>query len=175
MERAVDMVARECGLETAEVKRKNLVKELPYTSATGEYFDSGDFIKVWDNLMAQADLAKFRQEQAEARQQGRYIGIGFGLGVELSGVASELLVPMENQPGYGAATVRLDPRGKVQVFEGDAPGGQGHETTGCSSGGASIRDPPQRYRGDDWRYRHHTVWIRHHRRARGFLFRQRRV
>ena len=36
---------------------------------------------------------------------------------------------MENQPGYGAATVRLDPRGKVQVFEGDAPGGQGHETS----------------------------------------------
>ena len=36
---------------------------------------------------------------------------------------------MENQPGYGAATVRLDPRGKVLVFEGDAPGGQGHETT----------------------------------------------
>jgi carbon-monoxide dehydrogenase large subunit len=49
--------------------------------------------------------------------------------VELSGVASELFVPMENQPGYGAATVRLDPRGKVQVFGGDAPGGQGHETT----------------------------------------------
>ena len=36
---------------------------------------------------------------------------------------------MENQPGYGAATVRLDPRGKVHVFGGDAPGGQGHETT----------------------------------------------
>ena len=38
-------------------------------------------------------------------------------------------MPVENQPGYGAATVRLDPRGKVLVFEGDAPGGQGHETT----------------------------------------------
>ena len=129
IERAVDMVARKCGLEPAEVKRKNLVQELPYTSATGEYFDSGDFVKVWDNLIAQADLPKFRQEQLEARQKDRYLGIGFGIGVELSGVASELLVPMENQPGYGAATVRLDPRGKVLVFEGDAPGGQGHETT----------------------------------------------
>ena len=129
IERAVDMVARRCGLETAEVKRKNLVKELPYTSATGEYFDSGNFLQVWDNLLSQIDLKKFRQQQAEARKQGRYIGIGFGLGTELSGVASELLVPMENQPGYGAATVRLDPRGKVLVFEGDAPGGQGHETT----------------------------------------------
>ncbi len=129
IERAIDMVARRCGMETADVKRKNLVKELPYTTATGEYLDSGDFLKVWDNLMSQVDLKKFRKEQAEARKEGRYLGIGFGLGAELSGVASELLVPMENQPGYGAATVRLDPRGKVLVFEGDAPGGQGHETT----------------------------------------------
>ena len=86
-------------------------------------------MKVFDNLMARVDLDGFRREQAEARKQGRYLGIGFAVGVELSGVASELLVPMENQPGYGAATVRLDPRGKVLVFEGDAPGGQGHETT----------------------------------------------
>ena len=75
------------------------------------------------------DLPKFRAEQREAWQRGRYIGVGFGVGAELSGVASSVLVPMENQPGYGAATVRLDPRGKVQVFEGDAPGGQGHETS----------------------------------------------
>jgi carbon-monoxide dehydrogenase large subunit len=129
MERSIDMVARACNLEPAEVRRKNLVKSLPYTSITGEYFDSGDFAKVFDNLMARVDLAGFRKEQEEVRRQRRYLGIGFAVGVELSGVASELLVPMENQPGYGAATVRVDPRGKVQVFEGDAPGGQGHETT----------------------------------------------
>jgi carbon-monoxide dehydrogenase large subunit len=129
MERSIDMVARACNLEPAEVRRKNLVKSLPHTSITGEYFDSGDFVKVFDNLMARVDLPGFRKEQAEARKGGRYLGIGFAVGVELSGVASELLVPMENQPGYGAATVRLDPRGKVLVFEGDAPGGQGHETT----------------------------------------------
>lgn len=129
MERAIDLVAKKCGIEPAELRRKNLVKELPHTSITNEYMDSGDFVKVWDNLMKEADLPGFRKKQEAARKQGRHIGIGFGLGVELSGVASELLVPMENQPGYGAATVRLDPRGKVQVFEGDAPQGQGHETT----------------------------------------------
>ena len=128
MERAIDMVAKKCGMEPADVRRKNLVAELPYTSITNEYFDSGDFLKVWDNLMAEADLPGFRARQAEARAEGRYLGIGFGLGVELSGVASEVLVPMENQPGYGAAIVRLDPRGKVMVFEGDAPQGQSHET-----------------------------------------------
>lgn len=129
VERAVDMVARKIGMEPSELRRRNLVPRLPYTSVTGEYYDSGDFLKVWDNLMDQVDLAAFRKEQAEARAQGRYLGIGFGCGVELSGVASELMVPMENQPGYGAATVRIDPRGKVFIMGGDAPGGQGHETT----------------------------------------------
>jgi len=129
LERSIDMVARKIGMEPAELRRKNLVPNLPYTSVTNEYYDSGDFLKVWDNLMSHIDLPAFRQEQETARKAGRYIGIGFGTGVELSGVASELLVPMENQPGYGAATVRLDPRGKVLVFGGDAPGGQGHETT----------------------------------------------
>ena len=129
VERAVDMVAHKIGMEPAELRRRNIVPRLPYTSVTGEYYDSGDFLKVWDNLMVQVDLPSFRTEQATARAAGRYLGIGFGCGVELSGVASELMVPMENQPGYGAATVRLDPRGKVFILGGDAPGGQGHETT----------------------------------------------
>ena len=133
MERAVDMVANRCGMEPAELRRKNLIPELPYTSVCGEYMDSGDFLKVWDNLMKEADLPAFRKQQEEARKEGRYIGIGFGLGVELSGVSSELMVPMENQPGYGAATIRLDARGKVQIFEGDAPQGQGHETTAAQA------------------------------------------
>ena len=129
MERGMDMVAHRLGMEPADLRRQNMVAELPYTSVTNEYYDSGDFIGVWDNLMDRVDLAGFREEQAAARAEGRYLGIGFACGVEFSGVASELMVPMENQPGYGAATVRLDPRGKVQVFGGDAPQGQGHETT----------------------------------------------
>ena len=129
LERGIDMLAHKIGMEPSELRRKNLVDKLPYTSVTNEYYDSGDFIKVWDTLTEKAELATFRKEQAEALKANRYIGIGFGSGVEISGMASDLLVPMENQPGYGAATVRLDPRGKVQVFGGDAPGGQGHETT----------------------------------------------
>ena len=129
LERAIDMVAHRIEMEPSELRRKNMVAALPYTSVTGQYYDSGDFLQVWDNLVAQIDLAGFRHEQQDALQAGRYIGIGFSCGVELSGVASELMVPMENQPGYGAATVRLDPRGKVLVFGGNAPLGQGHETT----------------------------------------------
>ena len=143
LERAIDMAAHRLGIEPSALRRMNLVPALPYTSVTNEYYDSGDFLKVWDNLMAQIDLSAFRAEQAAARAEGRYIGIGFACGVELSGVASELLVPMENQPGYGAATVRLDPRGKVMVFGGDAPGGQGHETTTAQVVAAQLGIDPQ--------------------------------
>lgn len=142
LERAVDMVAHRIGMEPAELRRRNLVRELPYTSVTGEYYDSGDFVRVWDQLMAKMDLPQFRQQQTAARINGRYLGIGFACGVELSGVASELLVPMENQPGYGAASVRLDPRGKVRVYGGDAPGGQGHETTTAQAVAAILGIDP---------------------------------
>ena len=129
LDRSIDLIARKLDMDPAEVRRKNLIKELPYTTCTGVYYDSGDFVRTWDNLIETVDLKGFRAEQAAALKEGRHIGIGFGVGCELSGVASEVLVPMENQPGYGAATVRIDPRGKVLVFEGDAPGGQGHETS----------------------------------------------
>jgi aerobic carbon-monoxide dehydrogenase large subunit len=129
LERAIDLVARELGKDPAEVRRANLIPKLPHVTATGVHYDSGDFLKVWDYLIRTIDLPRFRAEQEAARREGRYVGVGFGVGAELSGVASSVLVPMENQPGYGAATVRLDPRGKVLVLEGDAPQGQGHETT----------------------------------------------
>ena len=122
----------------------------------------------------QADLPGFRARQAAARAAGRYLGIGFGLGVELSGVASELFVPMENQPGYGAATVRLDPRGKVLVFEGDAPGGQGHETTVAQAVAHSFGIHPNDVVVTTGRYGHDALRLRHRGRARGLLLRERR-
>ena len=143
LERSIDMVAHKIGMEPSELRRKNIVPQLPYTSVTGEYYDSGDFLGVWDNLMAQIDLEAFRKEQAEARENDRYIGIGFGCGVELSGVASELMVPMENQPGYGAASVRIEPRGKVYIFGGDAPSGQSHETTTAQAAAAIFGIDPE--------------------------------
>ena len=154
MERAIDMVAKKCGMEPADVRRKNLVAELPYTSITNEYFDSGDFIKVWDNLMAEADLPGFRARQAEARAEGRYLGIGFGLGVELSGVASELFVPMENQPGYGAATVRARPTRQGAGVRGRCArraGARDHRRPGHRP---QLRHPPQRRGGNDRGYGH---------------------
>lgn len=129
LDRAIDLLARELKMDPADVRRRNLIATLPHTTVTGIHHDSGDYLKVFNHLTELVDLEGFRAEQAEARAAGRHIGIGFGVGAELSGVSSAVLVSMENQPGFGAATVRVDPRGKVQVFEGDAPQGQSHETS----------------------------------------------
>jgi carbon-monoxide dehydrogenase large subunit len=129
MDRAVDMLAHRLGKEPAAVRRLNMIASLPHTTATGLYYDSGDYRKTWDRLVQLADIPVFRAEQARARAQGRFIGLGFGVGVEPSGVSSERYVQFTGQPGYGAATVRIDPAGKVMVLNGDAPQGQGHETT----------------------------------------------
>ena len=129
LERGLDMLARRLGLETSELKRRNLVTDFPFTSVTGVHHDSGDYVKAWDTLLERVDLPGFRALQAEARAEGHYLGIGFACGAEFSGIPSDVLVPLENQPGYGVVTMRIDPRGKVAIHEGDAPQGQSHETT----------------------------------------------
>lgn len=129
VDRAIDMLARKVGRDAADVRRMNLITQLPCNIATGVHYDSGNFVGVWDKLVENIDVPKFRQEQKAARAEGRYIGLGFGVAVHASGVASEALVPMEGQPGYGSATLKMDSSGTATVFEGDAPQGQGHETT----------------------------------------------
>lgn len=128
MERMLDLLADRVGQSGLEIRLKNIVKELPYTTACGGYLDSGNFVQVIESLAKTIDVDAFRAEQEEARRNGRYLGLGFGTGAEISGVSTEVFVTLENQPGYGAATVRIDARGKVQVVEGDAPTGTSHET-----------------------------------------------
>jgi aerobic carbon-monoxide dehydrogenase large subunit len=128
VDRAIDMLARKIGKEPADVRRLNIIKNLPYDTATGMHFDKADYVAVWDKLLEHIDLPAFRNEQKKDNKGGRRTGIGFSIGVHSSGVASEALVPMEGQPGYGSAIVRIDSGGTVQVYEGDAPQGQGHET-----------------------------------------------
>ena len=129
IDRIVDIAARKLGIDPLEMRRRNAIKKFPHTTPVGVHIDSGDFMRGLDKAAAAINYEAFREEQAKARKQGRYLGVGFGMGVELSGVPSAVLVELENTPGYGVATVRIDAQGKVQVAEGDSPHGQGHETT----------------------------------------------
>jgi carbon-monoxide dehydrogenase large subunit len=129
IDRIVDIAAGKLGIDAVEIRRRNAIDRYPYTTAMGVYCDCGDFPGAIDKAVAAIDYDRFRGEQAAARREGRYLGVGFSIGIEFSGLSSKILVPMERQPGFGVAQVRMDADGSVQVAHGDQPQGQGHDTT----------------------------------------------
>lgn len=128
MDRMVNRLARELRLDPLEVMRKNLITKFPYTTATGNYYDSGDYVGSFDKLLRIIDVEGIRRKQEELRKVGRFIGVGFGGEVERSGVSSQAYVPRQRKPGYGVAMVKVLSTGKVQVALGDPPSGQSHDT-----------------------------------------------
>lgn len=129
MDRGVDLLAKKLGLDPVDVRRKNLIQDFPHLTPTSLFYDSGDYLGGYDKLVQAINLPEIRRRQVELRKQGRYLGVGFGVGVEISGISSMVFVALENEPGFGAATVKITPSGKVLVLHGDAPGGQSHQTT----------------------------------------------
>src|SRR5207245_1020474 len=78
MERLLDMVAERLGLDPAEVRRRNLIprEAYPFTSASGMTYDSGDFPKALELVLAAVDYDRLRRDQAAARAAGRLVGVG---------------------------------------------------------------------------------------------------
>jgi carbon-monoxide dehydrogenase large subunit len=126
MERIMDLVAGELGLEPAEVRARNMVRAdempyaagLPYRDGQPIVYDGGDYpAALTKALTALGGVAAFRARQRVAREQGRYLGLGIGCYVEGTGVG-----PFES------ALVRIEPSGKIFVTSGACPQGQGMET-----------------------------------------------
>ncbi|MGA2394420.1 MAG: xanthine dehydrogenase family protein molybdopterin-binding subunit [Candidatus Lustribacter sp.] len=128
LERAMDLVAQRLGLDPAEVRRKNFVRneQFPYPTATGLLFDSGDYATTMDKALAESGYAAWRKKQADLRNQGRYLGIGLSTYVEICGMGPSKALP---GGGWDSATVRVEPGGGVTVLTGVSPHGQGQETT----------------------------------------------
>jgi aerobic carbon-monoxide dehydrogenase large subunit len=120
LERAVDLLAAELGMDPAELRRRNLLRpdEFPYTTPTKARYDSGDYPAVLERVLEAAGYPALRAEQAERRRRGdrRQLGVGLSVYVETTGFGSE----------HGAVTV--GPDGRVTVLTGTSPHGQGHET-----------------------------------------------
>jgi CO/xanthine dehydrogenase Mo-binding subunit len=116
----LDLIADEGGLDPAEVRRVNFIPpdQFPYTTLSGEHYDTGEYDKPLTKALEVIGYQKLRQEQAEARKQGRYLGIGISTYVEICGFGP-----------YDSATVRVEPSGDVSIFTGISPHGQGQETT----------------------------------------------
>ncbi len=133
LERLMDLVAAELKMDPVDIRRKNFIKasEFPATVASGITYDSGNYEAALDKALAMVDYKKFRAEQAEARQKGRYLGIGFSTYVEICGLGpSQVAGAVGFQGGlWESAVVRVHPTGKATAFTGSSPHGQGEETT----------------------------------------------
>jgi len=137
LERILDLVAGELGLDPVDVRRRNFIPPdaFPYDPKilAGLSYDSGEYDKTLTRALEMVDYEAFRTEQQEARAQGRYLGIGFSTYIEMCGVAPSAWVGVGGQ-GWGAglwesANVRVHLTGKVVVTTGSQSHGQGHETT----------------------------------------------
>ncbi len=120
IERVMDLIADETGMDPVEVRRKNFIppEKFPYTTTVGERYDTGEYDKALTKALEISNYSELRKEQEEARKQGRYLGIGMASYVEICGFG-----PNES------SQIRVDPGGAVRVFTGISPHGQGQETT----------------------------------------------
>ncbi len=133
IERTIDALAHEVGLDPVEVRRRNFLPagEL-VTSPGGLQFDSTNYEPSLDRALEMVHYDELRKEQ-QARQERRdakQLGIGFSSYVEMCGLApSQVLGSLRyGAGGWDAAVVRCLPTGKVEVVTGTSPHGQGHET-----------------------------------------------
>ncbi|ATY85761.1 carbon monoxide dehydrogenase [Kyrpidia spormannii] len=133
IERMADLFAKEIGKDPVEIREKNFIPSdaFPYTTPLGLQYDSGNYEGTLRKAMDMLNYEEFRKEQERLRAQGRYVGIGWSTYVEICGLGpSQVAGAVGFQGGlWESATVRVHPGGKVTVFTGASPHGQGEETT----------------------------------------------
>jgi aerobic carbon-monoxide dehydrogenase large subunit len=119
VERLVDEAARRSGIDRIEIRRRNLIaaSRMPYKTAVGTTYDSGDFPAVFDQALARADVAGFAARKAASEAAGKRRGLGVSCFLEIAG----------GQPGEGAA-VGFPGQSKLLLAIGVQASGQGHRT-----------------------------------------------
>ena len=144
VERAMDLVADELGIDPAEIRRRNFLPPDPFphdnpsgllTAVNGSklYIDSGNYEPALDKALAMAGYGDIAARKAEAKARGKLLGIGLSTYIEVCGVAPSKWIGAVGE-GWGAAmwesaNIKIHLTGKVVVTVGTQPQGQGHETT----------------------------------------------
>ena len=128
VERALDLVAADLGKDPVEVRRKNFPgpSEFPFKTATGLFYDSGNYEGALKKALDLSGYSRLREEQNKGRKEGRLIGIGVSTYVEICALGPSQAMPAG---GWESATVRVEPTGKVTILTGASPHGQGQETS----------------------------------------------
>ena len=133
MERLMDMAALKLGIDPVEMRRRNLVREeeFPYKTPVGIVWDRSAFQAGLEAAVERFDYAAARADQAAARAEGRWVGIGVASYAELSGIGSRIAASpgMPINTGTDTCVIQLDSTGAITAAFGCASYGQGHETT----------------------------------------------
>ncbi len=132
LEQLMDLAARKLAFDPAEIRRRNFIppEAFPYTIASGNEYDSGDYRAALETALEMADYPALRAEQLRLRSEGRYVGIGLVNTIE-PGVFDWNAYAIVGQPGTGVpegATVAIDLFGKLTIKVGFALEGQGQYT-----------------------------------------------
>lgn len=132
-ERVMDILAAQLGLDRAEIRRRNLLtsEEMPYTTITGQPYDSGDYGAALTAALDAIGYDSFEVEREQARAQGRLIGLGLCCYVEYTGINSRVFQGrgMVGIAGFDSAHLSIDGHGRVTAWTTLPAIGQGVETT----------------------------------------------
>jgi aerobic carbon-monoxide dehydrogenase large subunit len=117
MERLIATASREMGIDQVEMRKRNHIKpeEMPYKTASGTTYDSGEFGALLDKALKMADIAGFETRKAESKARGKLRGLGIGDYLEVTAP------PMKEMGG-----IRFEPNGDVTIITGTLDYGQGH-------------------------------------------------
>jgi aerobic carbon-monoxide dehydrogenase large subunit len=128
VERAMDMLARELRMDPAELRRRNFIPrdQFPYATQMGAVYDSGDYDKALDLALQGANWSALVAERDAARAEGRLVGLGLAMYVEVCGLGPSSSLPTG---GWEHSQVTIERDGRISATTGASPHGQGNETT----------------------------------------------
>ena len=131
IERLMDCAAARLGLDTLEIRRRNLITEFPHTSVTGVVHDPGSYREAMEAAARVVDIAEFRARQHAARADGRWLGLGMSVFAERTGPGTPAFAArrMVINPGFERVELVMDPSGFLEARIGSSPHGQGLKTT----------------------------------------------
>src|SRR4029453_2827021 len=122
------MLACELKMDPADVRRRNFIPKdaFPFQTQMGAVYDSGDYEKALDAALKASDWNGLKRERDAAKAEGRLVGLGLAVLVEVGGIGPSSSLPMG---GWEHAHVAIERDGRITATTGASPHGQGNETT----------------------------------------------
>lgn len=136
MERLMDAAAAQTGIDRAEIRRRNMIAQDPFTTVTGLPYEANDFSGLLDTALAMVDRDGFEARRNEAATRGKLRGLGLAAFVETSAMPGPTV--------FETAQVRVHPTGDVEVGVGTHSHGQGHATVFAQILGQRLGLPTSR-------------------------------